>query len=81
MASELKVFVTQSCPTLCDPWTGARILCPCDFPGKILEWVAIPFSNYDIWGHQENNTKIYNNDGYEIESYNLKHYKAWSKRK
>ena len=24
----------QSCPTLCDPWQPARLLCPWDFPGK-----------------------------------------------
>ena len=29
------VLVTQSCPTLCEPWTGAhQALCPWDFPGK-----------------------------------------------
>ena len=42
----LKVLVTQSCPTLCDPMN-------CSSPGssvhgnlqaRILEWVAIPFS-------------------------------------
>ena len=42
--SELKVFVAQSCPTLCDPMD-------CSPPGssvhgifqaKILEWVAVP---------------------------------------
>ena len=43
--SEVKVLVTQSCPTLCDPMD-------CSPPGssvhvilqaRILEWVAIPF--------------------------------------
>ena len=30
-----KVLVTQSCLTLCDPWTvAARLLCPWDSPGK-----------------------------------------------
>ena len=44
--SEVKVLVTQLCPTLCDPMD-------CSLPGssvhgilqvRILEWVAIPFS-------------------------------------
>ena len=31
----LCALVTQSCPTLCDPWTVAtRLLCPWDSPGK-----------------------------------------------
>ena len=42
----VKVLVTQSCPTLCDPMD-------CSLPGssvhgilwaRILEWVAIPFT-------------------------------------
>ena len=35
--------VTQSCLTLCDPkdCNHARLLCPWDFPARILEWVAI----------------------------------------
>ena len=38
---KVKVKVTQSCPTLCNPmaWTVHEIL-----QAKILEWVAIPFS-------------------------------------
>ena len=71
--SHVRLFVTRGL----EPGSSVRVI----FQARILEWVAIPFSNYAIWGHQENNTKIYNNDGYEIESYNLKHYKAWSKRK
>ena len=43
---EMKVKVTQSCPTICDPMD-------CSLPGssvhgilpaRILEWVAMPFS-------------------------------------
>ena len=32
----MKVLVTQSCPTLCNPMdcTPIRFLCPWDFPGK-----------------------------------------------
>ena len=46
VVDEVKVLVTQSCPTLCDPMD-------CSLPGssvpgilqaRILEWVAIPFS-------------------------------------
>ena len=36
----MKVLVTQSCPTLCDPWTVAFLA----FQARILEWVAISFS-------------------------------------
>ena len=38
---KVKVKVTQSCPTLCDPmdYTFQGIL-----QGRILEWVAVPFS-------------------------------------
>ena len=41
----------QSCPTLCDPhrWQPTRLLCPWDSPGRILEWVAISFSNAWKW--------------------------------
>ena len=44
--SELKVFVAQSCPTLCDPMdcsppgSSVRGI----FQAKILEWVAVPSS-------------------------------------
>ena len=33
-------------PDSATPWTVAtpRLLCPWDFPARILEWVAIPFS-------------------------------------
>ena len=32
------------------PWTVAcRILCPWDFPGKLLEWVAISFNRGSSW--------------------------------
>ena len=36
----------QSCLTLCDPkdCSPARLLCPWDSRGKILEWVAMPSS-------------------------------------
>ena len=46
MKSEVKMLVTQSCPTLCGPMD-------CSLPGssvhgilqaRILEWVTIPFS-------------------------------------
>ena len=35
------------CLTLCDTmdWKPARLLCPWDSSARILEWVAIPFSN------------------------------------
>ena len=41
MQSEVKMKVTQSCPTLCDPmdYTVHGIL-----QARILEWVAVPFS-------------------------------------
>ena len=40
------VLVAQSCLTLCDPMDcrPPRLLCPWDFPARILEWVAISFS-------------------------------------
>ena len=39
-------LVTKSCLTLCDPMTvePTRLLCPWDFPARILEWVAISSS-------------------------------------
>ena len=49
--SEVKVFVAQSCPTLCDPMV-------CSPPGssvhgilqaRILKWVALPFSRGPSW--------------------------------
>ena len=41
VAAEVKVKVTQSCPTLCNPmdYTVHGIL-----QARILEWVAFPFS-------------------------------------
>ena len=48
---QVKVLVTQSCPTLCDPMD-------CSLPGssvhgilqiRTLEWVAIPFSRWSSW--------------------------------
>ena len=38
------VFVTQSCPTLCDSMDlySSRLLCPCNFPGK-NNWSGLPF--------------------------------------
>ena len=41
MLQKVKVKVTQSCPTLCDPmdYTVHGIL-----QARILEWVAFPFS-------------------------------------
>ena len=48
---KMKVLVTQSCPTLCDPTESS-------LPGssvhgifqlRILEWVAIPFSRGSSW--------------------------------
>ena len=49
--NKVKVLVTQSCPTLCDPTD-------CSPPGfsihgilqaRILEWIAIPFSRESSW--------------------------------
>ena len=49
--ARVKVLVTQSCPTLCDPMD-------CSLPGssvleilqaRILEWIAIPFSRRSSW--------------------------------
>ena len=41
------VSVVVLCPILCDPMDCSlrRLLCPGDFPARILEWVAISF-----WG-------------------------------
>ena len=53
---KMKVLVTQSCPTLCDPTD-------CSLPGssvhgifwaKILEWVAIPSSRGSSWPRDQN---------------------------
>ena len=39
------MLVTQSCPTLCNPWIVAcQLFCPSILQARILEWVAIPFS-------------------------------------
>ena len=39
-------LIIKSCPALCDPmdYKPTRLLCPWDFPARILEWVAISFS-------------------------------------
>ena len=42
----------QSCLTLCnpmDPTEPTRLLCPCNSPGRNLEWAAIPFSRGSSW--------------------------------
>ena len=43
---KMKVEVTQSCPTLCDPvdYTGCGIL-----QARILGWTAFPFSSGSSW--------------------------------
>ena len=41
MGSQREGLSAQSCPTLCDP---TRLLCPWNFPVRILEWVSISFS-------------------------------------
>ena len=44
------VSVAQSCPTLLPHGLEpTRLLCPWDFPGKMLEWVAISFSRALSW--------------------------------
>ena len=40
---EVKVLVTQSCPTLCSPIDGSPV--PGIIQARALEWVAISFSN------------------------------------
>ena len=59
---KVKVLVTQSCPTSCDP-----IACNCSppassllgiFQGRILEWIAISFSNPAIFLTQESNPDL-----------------------
>ena len=42
--------LSQSCLTLCDPkdCSPARLLCPWDSRGKMLEWVAMPSSGEDL---------------------------------
>ena len=37
--ANVKVLVTRSCPTMCNP-----MVCPWNSPGKKLEWLIIPFS-------------------------------------
>ena len=39
-------LVAKSCPILLQPHglQPIKLLCPWDFPGRILEWVAMPFS-------------------------------------
>ena len=43
---KVKVLVAQSCPTLCDPmdWSLPGSSVRGILQGRILEWVAIPFS-------------------------------------
>ena len=43
---KMKVFVTQSCPALCDPivWSQPGSSAHGIFQARILEWVAISFS-------------------------------------
>ena len=42
--------VAQSCPTLSDPMDlqPTRLLCPWVFRARVLEWVAIAFSEYAV---------------------------------
>ena len=42
----VRAMSLQSCLILCNPMDckPARLLCPWDSPGKILEWVAVPSS-------------------------------------
>ena len=63
---KVKVLVTQSCPTLCNPMDYS-------LPGfsvhgilqaRMLEWVAIPFSNRSPLGH-----KLSDGDGIEPSTY------------
>ena len=41
---KVKVLVTQSCPTLCDPVDPTGFSIHGILQTRILEWVAIPFS-------------------------------------
>ena len=45
MLEMVKVFVTQSCLTLCDPMDCSQLGSSVNgiFQARILEWVAIPF--------------------------------------
>ena len=45
-SQKVKVKVTQSCPTLCDPIDGSPLgsSVPGILQARILEWIAFPFS-------------------------------------
>ena len=45
------VSLVVLCPILCNPMDCSlrRLLCPGDFPARILEWVAISFSGGSSW--------------------------------
>ena len=54
----MKVYTTttttkslQSCPTLCDPTDGSPpdSAVPGIFQARVLEWVAIAFSDEGVW--------------------------------
>ena len=46
MLSRVRLFTT--------PWTvEARLLCPWNFPARILEWVAISFSRWSSWARDQ----------------------------
>ena len=49
--SEVKVWVAQLCPTLCNPMDGGPLGSSVHgiFQARILEWVAIPFSTGSSW--------------------------------
>ena len=51
MVKKVKVLVTQSCPTLCDPmdWRPPGSSVHGILQARILEWVAIPFSRGSSW--------------------------------
>ena len=56
----VKVLVTQSCPTLCDP-TDCSLLSSSVrgiLQARILEWVAIPFSRVDPLPTQGSNLRF-----------------------
>ena len=51
MVKKVKVLVTQSCPTLCDPmdWRPPGSSVHGILQARILEWVAISFSRGSSW--------------------------------